>query len=58
MAQSIALGEVAQRTNIPDIRCGRCERHRQLNLARLLAERGPHAPIAQVLHHKVVARFD
>jgi hypothetical protein len=50
------LGEVAQRTDILDIldiRCGRCERHGRLNVARLLAEHGPHAPIAQVMRAQV-----
>jgi hypothetical protein len=54
MAYSITLGEVAQRTEVLDIRCGRCERHGRLNVARLLAEHGPHAPIAAVMRTQVV----
>jgi hypothetical protein len=39
----ILLGEVAERgaTTI-DIKCGRCERHGRLSMARLLREYGPH----------------
>jgi hypothetical protein len=40
----ITLGEVAQRTDMIDIRCGRCERHGRLNVARLLAQHGPETP--------------
>jgi hypothetical protein len=53
MAHSITLGDVAQRIETLDIRCGRCERHGRLNVARLLAEHGPHAPIAQVTRAQV-----
>jgi hypothetical protein len=42
MAHSITLGEVAQRTDMIEIRCRRCERHGRLNVARLLAEPGPY----------------
>ena len=42
------LGDVAARSDTREIRCGRCDRHGRLNVARLLAEHGPDTPIAQV----------
>jgi hypothetical protein len=53
MAHSITLGEVAARTDILDIRCGRCERHGRLNVARLLAQHGPETPIAEVMRAQI-----
>jgi len=39
----IPLGDVAARVAMIDIRCGRCERHGRLSVARLMAEWGPEA---------------
>ena len=49
----ITLGEVAERIEIVEIRCGRCERHGRLSVARLLAEHGPDAAMGHVLHAQV-----
>jgi hypothetical protein len=53
MAHSITLGEVAQRIDMLDIRCSRCDRHGRLNITRLLAEHGPETPIAEVMRAQI-----
>ena len=50
---SILLGQVAERIEMLEIRCGRCERQGRLNIARLLAEYGPSAGIGDVMHAQI-----
>jgi hypothetical protein len=45
----ITLGEVAERIEIIEIRCGRCDRHGRLSVARLLAEHGPNVDFGAVM---------
>jgi hypothetical protein len=49
----ITLGDVAARIDTFDIRCGRCERHGRLNVARLLAEFGQDARMRDVMRAQV-----
>ena len=45
----ITLGEVAGRTDMIEIRCGRCDRRGRLNTVRLLREHAPGAAVAEVM---------
>jgi hypothetical protein len=46
----ILLGEVAARdATMIQIRCGRCDRHGRLSVARLLAEYGPDVPVGHIM---------
>jgi hypothetical protein len=45
----ITLGEVAARAEMIEIRCGWCDRHGRLSVARLLAEHGPNAAMGAVM---------
>ena len=48
------LGEVAARdVTMIDIRCGRCERHGQLSVKRLLGEWGADASIRDIMREQV-----
>ena len=50
----ITLGEVAEHgAAMIEVRCGRCDRRGRLNTARLLAEHGPDAAIAEVMRAQV-----
>jgi hypothetical protein len=49
----ITLGDVAARIDTLEIRCGRCDRHGRLNVARLLAEHGPDAKMRDVMRAQV-----
>ncbi len=51
MARSvIALGEVAGRSDMIELRCGRCDRRWRLNTVQLLREHGPGATMVEVMH--------
>jgi hypothetical protein len=45
----ITLGEVAERIEIIENRCERCDRHGRLSVARLLAEHGPNVDFGAVM---------
>ena len=47
------LGEVAQRTEWIEIRCGRCDRAGRLRTARLLAKHGPNVSMAEVMRVQI-----
>ena len=49
----ITLGEVAGRTDMIEIRCGRCGRRGRLNTVRLLREYGPGAAMGEVMRTQV-----
>jgi hypothetical protein len=49
----ITLGDVAARTYTLEIRCGRCDRHGRLSVARLLAEHGSDAKMHEVMRAQV-----
>lgn len=49
----ILLGEVAQRTEWIEVRCGRCDRIGRLRIARLLTEHGPNAAMGEVMRAQV-----
>ncbi len=49
----ILLAEVAQRIEMIEVLCGRCDRRGRLGTARLLAEHGPGAAIGAVLRAQV-----
>jgi hypothetical protein len=50
----ILLGEIAARgATMLEIRCGRCDRHGRLSVARLLAEHGPNADFGAVMRKLV-----
>jgi hypothetical protein len=50
----ILLGEIAARSaTMLEIRCGRCDRHGRLSVARLLAEHGPGADFGAVMRKLV-----
>jgi len=50
----ILLGEVAARgVRVLDIRCGRCDRHGRLSLARLVEEYGADAPVRVVMQDQI-----
>ena len=36
-----------------DIRCGRCDRHGRLSVARLMARYGPDASIRDIMHEQI-----
>jgi hypothetical protein len=45
-----SLGDIAKRgAQMLEIRCGRCERHGRLSVARLLAAHGPEADFSAVM---------
>jgi hypothetical protein len=45
-----SLGDIAaRRATMLDIRCGRCDRHGRLSVARLLAEHGPNAEFSTIM---------
>ena len=45
MKGAIALGRVADRTNVLEVACGRCGRHGRYNTARLVERRGAGMPM-------------
>jgi hypothetical protein len=50
----ITLGEVAARGAVMiELRCGQCDQHGRLSVARLLAEHGPDAAMGAVMRAKV-----
>jgi len=50
----IPLGDVAARgAPMLEIRCGRCDRHGRLSVARLLAEWGADASIRDIMHKQI-----
>jgi len=49
----ISLDQVAARVAMIDIRCGRCDRHGRLSVARLLAEWGPDASLRDIMHEQI-----
>ena len=49
----ITLGEVAGRTDMIELRCGRCDRRGRLNTVRLLREYGPGAAIGEVMRLQI-----
>jgi hypothetical protein len=51
---SILLGEVAARgARMIELRCGRCDRHGRLSVARLLAEYGADAPVRRAMQDQI-----
>ena len=49
----ITLGEVAGRTDMIELRCGRCDRRGRLNTVRLLREHGPGAAMGEIMRAQV-----
>ena len=48
------LREAAARcTTMIDIRCGRCDRHGRLSVARLMAEWGADASLRDIMHEQI-----
>jgi hypothetical protein len=45
----LLLGEIAARLALVEVRCSRCDRHRRLSTARLVAQYGADAPCPDVL---------
>jgi hypothetical protein len=51
MAKDVySLGDIAERgATMLEIRCGRCDRHGRLSVARLLSEHGPNAEFGAIM---------
>ncbi len=49
----ILLSEVAERAEMIEVLCGRCDRRGRLSVARLLSDRGPNAAMGAVLRAQV-----
>ena len=45
MTSDIAVGQVAERVRMLEVKCARCDRAGRLSLSRLLLELGPNAPL-------------
>lgn len=49
----ITLGEVASHTNMIELRCGRCDRHGRLSIARLLTKHDLAASMRDIMQAQI-----